>query len=214
MNEIMERVRAGRLIAIVRGLDGRHIPGLAGALLAGGISMLEIAFDQTRPETWNETGEAIKCVSREFGGRILVGAGTVMTAKQLEVACDAGAGYIISPDVNTEIIRETKRLGLVSFPGAFTPTECVTAYNAGADAVKLFPAGRLGADYIKAIRAPLSHIPMLAVGGVSQKNAADFIKAGCIGLGVGGMLVNREWAANGEYDKITALAREYVKAVE
>ena len=214
MNEIMERVRAGRLIAIVRGLDGRHIPGLAGALLAGGISMLEIAFDQTRPETWKETGEAIKSVSREFGGRILVGAGTVMTAKQLEVACDAGAGYIISPDVNTEIIRETKRLGLVSFPGAFTPTECVTAYNAGADAVKLFPAGRLGADYIKAIRAPLSHIPMLAVGGVSQKNAADFIKAGCIGLGVGGMLVNREWAANGEYDKITALAREYVKAVE
>lgn len=214
MNEIMERVRTGRLIAIVRGLDGRHIPGLAGALLAGGISMLEIAFDQTRPETWKETGEAIKSVSREFGGRILVGAGTVMTAKQLEVACDAGAGYIISPDVNTEIIRETKRLGLVSFPGAFTPTECVTAYNAGADAVKLFPAGRLGADYIKAIRAPLSHIPMLAVGGVSQKNAADFIKAGCIGLGVGGMLVNREWAANGEYDKITALAREYVKAVE
>ena len=214
MNEIMERVRTGRLIAIVRGLDGRHIPGLAGALLAGGISMLEIAFDQTRPDSWKETGEAIKCVSREFGGRILVGAGTVMTAKQLEVACDAGAGYIISPDVNTEIIRETKRLGLVSFPGAFTPTECVTAYNAGADAVKLFPAGRLGADYIKAIRAPLSHIPMLAVGGVSQKNAADFIKAGCIGLGVGGMLVNREWAANGEYDKITALAREYVKAVE
>ena len=214
MNEIMERVRAGRLIAIVRGLDGRHIPGLAGALLAGGISMLEIAFDQTRPDSWKETGEAIKCVSREFGSRILVGAGTVMTAKQLEVACDAGAGYIISPDVNTEIIRETKRLGLVSFPGAFTPTECVTAYNAGADAVKLFPAGRLGADYIKAIRAPLSHIPMLAVGGVSQKNAADFIKAGCIGLGVGGMLVNREWAANGEYDKITALAREYVKAVE
>ena len=214
MNEIMERVRTGRLIAIVRGLDGRHIPGLAGALLAGGISMLEIAFDQTRPETWKETGEAIKSVSREFGGRILVGAGTVMTATQLEVACDAGAGYIISPDVNTEIIRETKRLGLVSFPGAFTPTECVTAYNAGADAVKLFPAGRLGADYIKAIRAPLSHIPMLAVGGVSQKNAADFIKAGCIGLGVGGMLVNREWAANGEYDKITALAREYVKAVE
>lgn len=214
MNEIMERVRTGRLIAIVRGLGGRYIPGLAGALLAGGISMLEIAFDQARPDSWRETSEAIKSVSREFGGRILVGAGTVLTIRQLEMACDAGAGYIISPDVNIEIIRETKRLGLVSFPGALTPTECATAYNAGADAVKLFPAGRLGADYIKAIRAPLSHIPMLAVGGVSEKNAAEFINAGCIGVGVGGMLVNREWAANAEYEKITALAREYVKAVE
>lgn len=214
MNEIMERVRTSRLIAIVRGLSGRHIPGLAGALLAGGISMLEVAFDQARPDSWNETGESIECVSQKFGGRILVGAGTVMTIKQLEMACDAGAGYIISPDVNTEIIRETKKRGLVSFPGAFTPTECVTAYNAGADAVKVFPAGELGADYIKAIRAPLSHIPMLAVGGVSEKNAAEFINAGCIGVGVGGLLVNREWAVNEEYEKITALARKYVKAVE
>lgn len=214
MNEIMESVKAGRLIAIVRGLSGRHIPGLAGALLAGGISMLEVAFDQTRPDSWTETCESIRAVSKRFGGRMLVGAGTVMTIGQLKMACDAGAGYIISPDVNTGLIRETKKLGLASFPGALTPTECVAAYNAGADAVKLFPAGRLGADYVKAIRAPLSHIPMLAVGGVSVKNAAEFLNAGCIGLGVGGMLVNREWAVNEEYEKITALAREYVKAVE
>lgn len=214
MNEVMERVRTGRLIAIVRGLSSRHIPGIAAALLAGGISMLEITFDQLRPDSWNETRESIKCVASEFGGRILVGAGTVMTMEQLEIACDAGAGYIISPDVNTVIIRETKKLGLVSFPGALTPTECVTAYNAGADAVKVFPAGKMGADYIKALRAPLSHIPMLAVGGVSVKNAAEFIKAGCIGLGVGGLLANREWAVNEEYEKITAMAREYVKAVE
>ncbi len=214
MNEIMERVKAGRLIAIVRGLSGRYIPGLAGALLAGGISMLEVAFDQARPDSWIETCESIKSVSRKFGSRMLVGAGTVTTIGQLKMACDAGAGYIISPDVNTGLIRETKKLGLASFPGALTPTECVAAYNAGADAVKLFPAGRLGADYVKAIRAPLSHIPMLAVGGVSVKNAAEFINAGCIGLGVGGMLVNREWAINEEYEKITALAREYVKAVE
>lgn len=214
MNEIMERVRGGRIIAIVRGLGVWHIQGLAGALLEGGISMLEITFDQTRPESWNETAESIKCISEKFGGCVLVGAGTVMTISQLEMARKAGAGYIISPDVNTEIIRETKKRGLISFPGALTPTECVAAYNAGADAVKVFPAGRLGADYIKAIRAPLSHIPMLAVGGVSEKNAAEFIKAGCIGVGVGGLLVNREWAVNGEYEKITALAREYVKAVE
>lgn len=214
VNEIMERVKSGRFIAIVRGLGGEHVLELAGALLAGGISMMEVVFDQSRPDSWAETCEAIKRVAKRYGDRMLPGAGTVMSVSQLEMACEAGAKYIISPDVNVEIIRATKKLGLISFPGAMTPTECVTAYNAGADAVKIFPAGRLGADYIKAIRAPLSHIPMLAVGGVSVKNAAEFIKAGCLGLGVGGMLVNREWVSNEEYEKITALAREYVKAVE
>lgn len=214
MNEVMERVRSGKLIAIVRGLGGRHMSALAGALLAGGISMMEITFDQSKPDAWPDTCASIRSLSDEYAGRMLIGAGTVMSLEQLRMACDAGAKYIISPDVNVEIIRETKRRGLASFPGAFTPTECVTAYNAGADAVKLFPAGRLGADYIRALRAPLSHIPMLAVGGVNENNAGEFIKAGCAGLGVGGMLVNRELVVNGDFEKITALAREYVKAVE
>lgn len=214
MNEVMEQVRSDKIIAIVRGLEGEHMLGLAKALYEGGISMIEVTFNQADPTKWMETTDAIRLISDRFAGKMLVGAGTVMTTEQLHLAYEAGAKYIIAPDVNVEVIKETKRLGLVSFPGAMTPSECVTAYNAGADAVKVFPAGQLGPAYIKAIKAPLSHIPMLAVGGITEKNAVDFIKAGCIGLGVGGMLVNGDLVRRGELDKITALAREYVKAVE
>lgn len=107
-----------------------------------------------------------------------------------------------------------KSLGLGLFPGALTPTEILTAYSTGADAVKVFPAGSLGPGYIKAVRAPLAHIPLMAVGGVNAKNAADFMRAGCVGLGVGGNLVNREWIENGEWDKITAHAENLMKAVK
>jgi 2-dehydro-3-deoxyphosphogluconate aldolase/(4S)-4-hydroxy-2-oxoglutarate aldolase len=106
-----------------------------------------------------------------------------------------------------------KALGMGLFPGALTPTEILEAYNAGADAVKVFPASVFGTAYIKAVRAPLSHIPLMAVGGVNEKNAADFMRAGCVGLGVGGNLVNREWIENGEWGKITALAKDFMKAV-
>lgn len=214
MNEVMERVISDKIIAIVRGLEGEYMLGLAGALHEGGISMIEVTFDQAHPEKWAGTCDAIRLISEKFAGRMLVGAGTVMSIEQLKLAHGAGAKYIIAPDVNAEVIRETKKLGLASFPGAMTPTECVTAYNAGADAVKVFPAGQLGPAYIKALRAPLSHIPMLAVGGVNEKNAAEFIKAGCIGLGVGGMLVNGDLARRGEFHRISELAREYVKAVQ
>ena len=213
MNEVMQRIMSDRIIAIVRGLGGEYMLGLAGALYDGGITMIEVTFDQKDPGKWRDTCDAISLISEKFAGRMLVGAGTVLTTEQLHMAAEAGAKYIISPDTNVEVIRETKKLGLVSLPGAMTPTECVTAYNAGADAVKVFPAGQLGPAYIKAIRAPLAHIPMLAVGGVNEKNAADFIKAGCIGLGIGGRLVNIELIKDGKFDEISALAREYIKAV-
>ena len=126
---------------------------------------------------------------------------------------NAGGRYLVTPTTQPEIIRTGKALGLGIFPGAMTPSEILTAFEAGADAVKVFPASVLGPGYIKAVRAPLSHIPLMAVGGVNEKNAADFMKAGCVGLGVGGNLVNKEWIQNGEWDKITALAGEYRKAV-
>lgn len=214
MEQVMESIRTNKLIAIVRGLEARHMRALAEALLKGGISMIEVTFNQAHPEMWADTAAAIKLLADEFSGRILPGAGTVMTPEQVRIARDAGAMYIISPDTCPEVIKETKRLGLVSLPGAMTPTECALAARSGADAVKIFPAGNLGPGYIKALRAPLSNISFLAVGGVNEKNAADFIAAGAVGLGVGGALVNKEWIENGEFDKITALAREYVKAVK
>jgi 2-dehydro-3-deoxyphosphogluconate aldolase/(4S)-4-hydroxy-2-oxoglutarate aldolase len=126
----------------------------------------------------------------------------------------AGAKFIITPNTNPDLIRKVKVYGLVSIPGAFTPSEIETAWEAGADMVKVFPAGNLGPSYIKAVKAPLSHIPLMAVGGVNEKNTADFIAAGCCGVGVGGNLVNKNRIENDEWDKIIALAVEFRKAVE
>ena len=143
-----------------------------------------------------------------------VGAGTVTSVELVELAAKAGAKYIISPDTNVDVIRRTRELGLVSLPGALTPSEITTAYNNGADFVKLFPIADMGASYVKAVRAPLGHIDMLAVGGVNDKNLKSFLDAGVCGAGIGGNLVNKAWIAAGEYEKITEIARTYVSIVK
>ena len=210
----LEWVQNRKIIAIVRGLKTEYMLKLAEALYEGGIDLMEVTFNQKDPTTWKDTAAAIKAIGEHMEGKMLAGAGTVLTLEQLDLARDAGAKYIITPNINVELIRKVKEYGLLCFPGALTPTEAVTAYNAGADAVKIFPAGNMGPSYIKAIKAPLAQIPMMAVGGVNEKNAADFIAAGCCGLGVGGNLVNKNWIEAGEWDKITALAREFRKAVD
>jgi 2-dehydro-3-deoxyphosphogluconate aldolase/(4S)-4-hydroxy-2-oxoglutarate aldolase len=143
-----------------------------------------------------------------------VGAGTVIRPEQVAMTYQAGGHYLVTPTTQPEIIRMGKALGMGLFPGAFSPSEILAAWEAGADAVKVFPASSVGPGYIKAIRGPLSQIPLMAVGGVNEKNAADFMKAGCVGLGIGGNLVNKEWIKNGEWDRITALAKEFVNAVK
>lgn len=211
--EIMELIEQNRVIAIVRGMHPDQMAPLARALERGGIRMMEITFNQNAPETFQNTVNAIRTLSQNMRD-MAIGAGTVMTLEQLHMATDAGARYIISPDVNPALIAETKRLGLTSLPGAMSPTEIVTAWNAGADAVKVFPIGDLGVGYLKAIRAPLSHIPLIAVGGVNERNCADFLRAGAIGVGVGGQLVNREWIDAGEFYKIASLAGKIAQAAQ
>lgn len=210
----LEWVLKSKIIAIVRGLAPEHMLKLAGALYDGGIDLMEVTFAQASPQTWRATAEAIHAVSDSFRGKMLIGAGTVLTEEQLMLAKNAGAEYIVTPNTNAALIGKVKENGMLSFPGAFTPSEIVEAYEAGADAVKVFPAGNVGPAYIKAIKAPLSHIPLLAVGGVNEKNAADFLRAGCCGIGVGGNLVNKNWIEAGEWERIIALAKEYRKAVE
>lgn len=212
--QILTWVKERKIIAIIRGLAPEYMLKLADALYAGGIDMMEVTFHQAEPNTWRDTAEAIRAIGTHMEGKVMAGAGTVVTEKQLQMAIDAGAKYIITPNTNTELIRKVKEAGLCSFPGAMTPSEIVAAYDAGADAVKVFPAGTLGAAYIKAVRAPLSHIPLMAVGGVTERNTLDFLAAGCCGVGVGGNLVNKDWIAAGEWGKITALAIEYRKAVD
>ncbi|GHV68529.1 2-dehydro-3-deoxy-phosphogluconate aldolase [Spirochaetia bacterium] len=212
--KVIQCILEHKIIAIVRGMEEKTILPLAEALIAGGISMMEITFNQAKPESFGATVRGIAAVREKFGDRLLAGAGTVISEAQVDMALDAGALYIISPNTNTKVIGRTREKGLVSLPGAMTPGECLTAHEAGADFVKIFPAGDLGPGYLKAITAPLSHIKFLAVGGINEKNAADFIRAGALGLGVGGNLVNKDWINAGEWGRISALAAELVKAVQ
>ena len=145
---------------------------------------------------------------------MFVGAGTVTSPELVEMTAKAGGSFIVSPDTDVMVIKKTRELNLVSMPGAMTPSEIKVAHEAGADFVKLFPIGNLGAGYLKAVKAPLSHIKMTAVGGVNENNAAEFLKAGASGLGVGGNLAKKEWIENGEYGKLTEAAKAIVAAVE
>ncbi|MDR2687875.1 MAG: bifunctional 4-hydroxy-2-oxoglutarate aldolase/2-dehydro-3-deoxy-phosphogluconate aldolase [Oscillospiraceae bacterium] len=209
---VIRQILEKKIVAIVRGLPEPQAVPLAGALLAGGIGLIEVTFDQAAPESFPRTASAIAAIRGAYGGKMHVGAGTVMTPGQLRLAYDAGAQFIISPNVDAAVIHQTRENGLVSLPGCMTPTECAAAHGYGADFIKIFPAGVLGPGYFKALLAPLSHLKFLAVGGVDCANIPDFLRAGALGFGVGGNLVNREWIAAGEFDRITAAAREYASA--
>lgn len=208
---IIDYIKQEKLIAIVRGIEAEKCTRLARALYDGGFRMLEITFDQSAPESWETTAKAIAAAEQVFQGRMVLGAGTVLTKAQLEIAAGAGAKFIISPDANPGVIKRSRELGLVSIPGALSPTEICSAWEAGADFVKIFPVNSFGLDYIKAVRAPLNHIPMLAVGGVNEENLGGFLDAGLCGAGIGGKLVNRHWIKAGEFDKISELAARLVQ---
>ena len=209
-SEIESIVRESRIIAIIRGFEPDVCLKLAEAYAKGGIRLVEVTFNQKDPGSWKSTAAAIKAIREKFAGAVRAGAGTVLTEEQLTMMQDAGGEYMITPNVKPELIRECVRRGLVAMPGALTPSEAMDAWDAGASFVKIFPAGSLGAGYVKAIRAPLSHIPFLAVGGISPDNVAEFMKVGCVGAGVGGNLCNKEWIAAGEWDKISEVARTLV----
>ncbi|MCC8190599.1 MAG: bifunctional 4-hydroxy-2-oxoglutarate aldolase/2-dehydro-3-deoxy-phosphogluconate aldolase [Planctomycetes bacterium] len=214
MNQaLLQEIADRKIIAIVRGVSAGDMPAVAEALLAGGISMMEITFDHTSAAGTAETLRALATIRDRLGDRISLGAGTVLTARQVSDAYAHGAAYIISPNVDEEVIARTRELGLVSMPGAFTPTEVAAAHKLGGDIVKLFPAALWGPEYIKAVRGPLAHIPLAAVGGVYPDNAADLMAAGVCCLGVGSGLVNAKTVAAGDFAAITAAARAFVSAL-
>lgn len=210
---VVRNIRERKCIAIVRGVDSEDCVSLARALYDGGINMMEITFDQTAKDGWRNTLHGIQSVCEALPGRMYVGAGTVMSEEQLLLAVNAGAEYIIFPHTDEALIRRTVSLGLTAIPGAFTPTEAVRAYEAGASFVKLFPAGSLGTGYMKAMTGPLKHIPFLAVGDIHEHNIAEFLQAGACGAGIGGNLINKEWIQQKEYGKITELAKIYRKRI-
>lgn len=209
--DIIQKVLDNKIIAIVRGVYGEDCLNLAKALCKGGIKLLEVTFDQSKPEQLTRTSDTIKLLVEKMGEEMSFGAGTVTTVEMVELAKSAGAQFIISPNTNGKVIRATVEADMVSIPGAMTATEVLNAHEYGADFVKLFPIGELGISYVKALCAPINHIKVLAVGGVNENNLKEFLKAGAVGAGVGGNLVNKEWIAASEFDKITALARKFVQ---
>lgn len=211
--QIIATVEKEKIIAIVRGVEAEKCMKVADALYAGGIRLMEVTFNQQKPESFQVTADAIAAIGKAYEGRMLVGAGTVTTVELVEMAAAAGAKYIISPDANPDVIRRTVELGMVSMPGCMTPTEMLMAHRAGADFIKLFPAGDLGPSYMKSVRAPLNHLRVMAVGGVNEKNIADFLKVGACGFGIGGNLANKVWIDAGEYHKITETAQAMVAAI-
>lgn len=210
---LMQSILEKKIIAIVRGVAPKDILAVAEALLEGGVDMMEVTFDHSKPGGVDETLASLSILSEKMGERIAVGAGTVLTPMQAEEAAKRGARYIISPNVDEAVIAKTLELKLLSMPGALTPSEIAHAHKLGAHIVKLFPAGLWGVEYIRAVRAPLSHIPMAAVGGVDADTIPGFLAAGIACFGVGGNLVSAKKAAAGDFAAITTVARALREAI-
>ena len=213
-NKIINSILENKIVVIVRGVAKEKLIPLAEAMYAGGIRLLEITYSADKSVSDEETAENIAMLAKHFEGRMYIGAGTVLTEKQVELTKKAGGWFIISPDTNEQVIKKTIELGLVSMPGALTPSEITTANRAGADFVKLFPITSLGLDYVKAVRAPLSHIKLIAVGGIHDGNMKDYLNAGVCGFGIGSNIIDKKLIASGEYEKIAELAKKYTEAIK
>ena len=185
-----------KIIAICRRIYGEDLAKLAQALCRGGIRMIEVTFDQADPDHLRKSAEAIRLIAEATDGAVIPGAGTVMTLDQLHAAKEAGAAYIISPNTDPAVITETKALGLISIPGAMTPSEIASAHNLGADFVKLFPTGQLGLDYVK------------------EQNLADYLAAGMSGAGISGRLTDSKLIRAGEFAEIERRAAVFMKIAE
>ncbi|MFO0948243.1 MAG: bifunctional 4-hydroxy-2-oxoglutarate aldolase/2-dehydro-3-deoxy-phosphogluconate aldolase [Planctomycetota bacterium] len=196
-----------KLIAVVRSPDGDKLVEVAKALLAGGIPILEITL--TVPDAL----EVIRRVRNALGDNVLLGAGTVLDAETARAALLAGAEFIVSPITNLEVIRLCRRYDKPILPGAFTPTEIVTAWENGADIVKVFPADVGGPNYFKALAGPLPQVRIMPTGGVDLTTAASFLQAGACCLGLGSALVDKKAVAAGDMNRIRTLAEQYVAVV-
>ncbi len=204
MNKMIDEQK---LIIILRGIPIEKIPKVAKALYDGGARIIEVTFDQKDENTLTDTAEKIKIIKSTLGDDVLVGAGTVLSKEQVKVAKEAGSSFILSPNTDIEVIKHTKELGMLSIPGAFTPTEIMTAYNAGADYVKLFPITKDDIGYLKNITSPISHVPLICTGGVNPDTIELFLKNGAVALGTGASILKKELIESENYAEITRLTK-------
>ena len=209
--DVIRDIEENKIIVILRGFSEQELINTVAAMEKGGIKLVEVTFDQSGRVTDEETANNIRAIKQYFNGRIRVGAGTVLTEEQVELAARAGAEFIISPDCCEAIIKKTRALGMVSIPGVFTPTEAANAHRYGADFAKLFPNSEVKPSYLKALAVPLSHIKFLAVGGVTPENMTEYFAAGAKGVGVATAIADKKSISSGNYEDITKRAQLFTK---
>jgi 2-dehydro-3-deoxyphosphogluconate aldolase / (4S)-4-hydroxy-2-oxoglutarate aldolase len=205
--DTLSRILKHKIIVIIRGIEPADFLNIAGALLEGGLSVMEITLNS------RDALSVIKQASVQLGEQLLIGAGTVLDATSVEAAISSGAKFIVSPSLNIETIRATKQMGAVSIPGAFTATEILSAFNNGGDIIKVFPAS-VGANYFRDLRGPFPQIPLMPTGGVNLTNIGEYQKAGAVAYGIGGALIDVSQKMSKEYLRsLTEKAKQFAEAV-
>jgi len=203
-----ERLEQSGIVPVLRARTEREGYALVEALVAGGIQVMEVTM--TVPGAIDLLG----ALKKEYGDRLLLGAGTVTTAEQALATIDVGAEFVVSPSFHPEVVEVTKARGRVSIPGALTPTEVITAWTAGADYVKIFPCSAVGGpSYLRSLLAPFPDLRLIPTGGVTLETAAEFLKAGARALGIGSDLVNPKAIEEGHPETVTEIARKYLEVV-
>lgn len=206
---VIKQIEKTGIVPVIRASSADEASRLIEAIRAGGIDIFEITL------TIPDAVRLIETISKRFAGAALIGAGTVLTTDEARACIDAGAQFIISPALNFETVAVCREREIAVMPGALTPTEIVAAWNAGADFVKVFPAGALGgASYVKSLKAPLPHVKIIPTGGVSLATAADFLRAGASALGVGADLADLRTLRAGSENEITERARRFAGIVK
>jgi 2-dehydro-3-deoxyphosphogluconate aldolase/(4S)-4-hydroxy-2-oxoglutarate aldolase len=205
--QLFDSILSTGVVAVIRAQSKEQLSPIAQALLAGGVTAIEVTMSTPKAIA------GIEALADTLGDRAVIGVGTVLDAATARDAISAGAQFVVSPAFDEEIVATTKRYGKISIPGAFTPTEILRAWSAGADIVKVFPSTTLGPNYFKDILAPLPQIRLTPTGGVDLKNAPEWIKAGAACLGVGSALVTKNAVQNNDWSTITATARSFVDAI-
>lgn len=207
-SEVQQQLEASGLIPVLRARSAKEAVGVAEAMVAGGITVVEVTM------TVPGAIDVLKELKRIYGSKLLLGSGTVTDGAECIATIEAGAEFVVSPSTHLDVIRETKARGKVSMPGALTPTEVITAWRAGADIVKIFPCSAMGgASYLKSLKAPFPFLKLVPTGGVTLQTAASFLEAGAIALGVGADLVNVTAFAEGRPEVITDAAKAYVDVI-
>ncbi|HBE01901.1 MAG: hypothetical protein A2096_17175 [Spirochaetes bacterium GWF1_41_5] len=211
MMDVFALIKQERFIALIRHVSCTVMEDVVKALYAGGIRIVEVTFNPSDPQTMNHTSNAIKIAIQ---GGMITGAGTVLSVRDADAAYEAGACFIVSPNTNHNVVKRTKKLKMLSIPGAYTPNEIVNAYNLGADIVKIFPVLPHQIDYIKVITSSLSHIPFMITGGINPDTIAEFLNSSAIAVAAGASIIKPELVNNKNWNEISRLAEMHLTPIQ